>query len=135
MNSFSANTTPTPGGYELVTRCAPIRLGPNFYVHNSSGHASLGITGVTVDGNGNLVVHHDWKPGELILYARASIDLQLAERGISAGVSGGGGSSVVGLYRPTTSTPGAMVRVRADSAFWGDYDNIWYLAHSIRPVA
>lgn len=128
-NNFNSSTT----GLKQVTRFAPIRLGPDYYIHNTSNHCSYGITSVTVDSSGFLVIYSDFKQGEMVGYTKASVDLQLASRGFNAGCSGGGPVTKVGIYRES-STPGKPTRVRADDPMFTSLDNLWYIAVSIAPV-
>jgi hypothetical protein len=135
-NSFSVQASSVPVGYEEITHYAPIRLGAGglLAVHDVTNHCSKGITGISIDDQGYLNVHQEWAEGEMIGYACASVDLQLASRGVTAGVSGGAAISKVGIYRPATTKIGVMVRMRPDDDWFTTYDNLWYYAVSLRPI-
>lgn len=134
-NSFVAWPVSCPEGYEIVTRAAPIRLTPEPHVHDVTNHAALGIKSVSVNAAGFLVVQQDWAPGEMVLFAKAETDLQLAAKGVTAGCSGGGPVTQIGIYRPSTTVVGRTTRIRADDPeFFDDLDNLWYLNISLRPL-
>jgi hypothetical protein len=121
-------TTATPNA-RLITRAACIRLGPGGpRIHENAVHGNRGVTHVGMNSAGDLVVHTDWKSGESLIYAAATIDFQLGDKGVTCGVSGGGPMSTI-RFRD-----GRGVRHRANSSYFNfDYDNIWFLAITEAP--
>jgi hypothetical protein len=134
-NRFSTRPLAVPEGYEEVHRWAPIRLGPGAQldIHDVTNHSSKGITSISVDGK-DLVVKQDWSDGELIGYATASVDFQLAKKGVIAGISGGAGIARISICRPSNTIVGYYTQVPPNNDFFGELDNLWYYSVSLRPI-
>lgn len=137
--SMSFNHTPVdPALWELVYRSCVIRLGPTWNWYENMAHGSVGIIGVTIDADRNLVVESDFDPStEKILYAGANIDHQLSAKGIFTGASGGSNITRYALRscKDLTGYP-AWTQIRPNSpVFDSTLDNIWVQQVSMRPVA
>ena len=105
-----------------------IRLGPHPqpYVLEDSSHANMGITGITLNSGGDIVVSTCAPAGCKVIAAQAVTDETLANLGIDTGISGGLATSVIQLYRNGG-------RVRADSSIFTTTANLWFLVTFIPP--
>lgn len=144
-NTFS---TPAPGesapsGYEIVTRSAIVRLGPDLGIWDATNHACLGVVSVDVDGDHNLVVVTDFDDDtELCLSATANVDATLAAKGIFAGASGGGELTLFKIYSARTLPYGTQGHTYAawtqlspaSSVFDSTKDNFWIEFKSLRQL-
>jgi hypothetical protein len=74
------------------------------------------------------VVTTDFQPGEELVSAIAAVDLQLAAKRVTCGISGGGATSTIRFIKPDGS------KAKANSSFFDpDTDNIWFQTISARP--
>ncbi|WP_311208716.1 MULTISPECIES: hypothetical protein [unclassified Aeromicrobium] len=119
-----------------MIRTAIVRVGPDFWLHTDTNHASLGVTSINVV-DGYLEVHTDFDPArERCLSATAAVDATLAVKGVSAGASGGAAltryalssSKQLGPYAPHTRIPANS------TVFNSGIDNLWIVHHSLRQV-
>lgn len=96
---------------------------PSIEIVEDNAHAQIGVSNAYIDGDGNLRIDSS-KPGPVIS-ALAVADDQLAGRGITCGITGGGPGSIVHFADPT----GRKLDLRVPA----DYDllaqgasNIWF---------
>ncbi|MCR6706542.1 MAG: hypothetical protein NVV66_18265 [Cellulomonas sp.] len=113
---------------QWVTSTAIARLGPTPYLHTNAVHVSVGIEGIELDANGNLVVRREYPQGAQIAFCVAEEDESLAKLGVQAGCSGGSAVTTIYLYR-------GGVRVRADDPMFGPNANLWLMWLSFIPPA
>ena len=126
-----------PPGWELVVRTAIVRLGPDFWLHTDSNHASLGVTGIGLY-NGMLEVYTDFDgTREKCLSATANVDATLAAKGIFVGASGGADLTRYSLHSSKTlGSYSAYTRIPANSAVFNSaIDNLWITHLSLRQVS
>lgn len=91
-------------------------------VHTNSAHISVGIKDVSINDRGELVVKHEGGP---VVTMFASPDETLTTKGISVGLSGGGGLTKARFY---DSRIGRQLDL-SDGGDWlriyGRYSNLW----------
>lgn len=104
---------------DTVILGAVLRLGPDYAVHENSTHANVGVTGLSINWHGELVVNCDVPLGARVVCAMAEEDETLAELGVQCGISGGLSTSVIRFYQNG-------VKVRADSPLFGPTANVWF---------
>jgi hypothetical protein len=120
LAGLPTGTYDVDGGH-IVILGAVIRMGsPMPYIHDTSGHNSVGITGVDVDANADLVVYSNRPAGASIVYASAEEDETLARLGIQCGVSGGNEISTVKCYQGDK-------HIGAKNSMYGSTGNIWFV--------
>jgi hypothetical protein len=120
LAGLPAGTYDVDGGH-IVILGAVIRLGsPMPYIHENTAHGAVGITGITVNDDADLVVYADRPAGAQILYASADEDETLARLNIECGVSGGVSTSTVRCYRDGT-------HIGAKNSIYGSTGNIWFV--------
>ena len=75
-----------------------IRFGTDgIYLHENTGHDSVGIRSVSIDDQGRVVVKHS-APGSIVTMS-ANADETLAGRGVTLGCSGGNGETIITVAR------------------------------------
>lgn len=113
-NSWSASDG------ETIINTAIIRLGPDGpRLHTNSAHVAIGVTGVSMNASGDLVVYRQVRPGEKIASCIADEDESISGLRIEAGCSGGSGTSTYKIYDENGN------RVRANDARFGETANLW----------
>lgn len=121
-------TYPDPTTVNVVTAAAGIlRLNPTGpSILSDSSHASVGLHSVGITSKGELLVEHAHLGPVCALIV--SPDESLAgDRGVTAGGSGGGSSSVLRLHHPSIQSRRLDLTVPAEYALVsGTYCNIWF---------
>jgi hypothetical protein len=130
-------------GFDAQGNQLPEPVGPELYYPGI--HGAVGIRGVRSE-DGILVVTTDFRRTERIVSAGAFVDLQLARKGVVAGLSGGGSVSrfAITATRPIPRNyrvpdgpkyaPGELLR---PSGAWANpfLDNLWLLFISFDTAA
>ena len=86
-------------------------------LHENSTHVNVGITGIEVESDGDLLIHHP--DNSAIVSMHVKPDETMTAMGVTSGESGGGAYTTVRLFLNGT-------RVRADDArLHHAYANLW----------
>ncbi|MGA8986850.1 hypothetical protein [Aeromicrobium sp.] len=110
----------------ILHRGAVVRLGPSPSIYTNSTHAAVGVTGLSLRSNCYLILNLDWKPGEKVIAAIAEEDESVSLLDVQAGISGGGTTANIYLYRNGR-------RVCANDRMFGKYANLWVSITSLAP--
>ena len=122
-------TWETPGNGAVATGVCLRLYASGIEVHTNSGHVNNAVTGFGEDGSGGspydasgrLIIKHS-APGPIIAMS-ASPDETLVKLGVSAGLSGGSGTTVVQFVKD-----GSPVDLRDSTQYAsisGPYSNLW----------
>lgn len=135
--SIAAAAGYTPGTYtaanadtqtHVITRGAPIRVGPKVYAHVNGGHAAVGITRIWLKNGCDLVVETDAQPGERVISAIVDEDEALSRQQVQAGLSGGLVRNDIRLYK-------AGRHICANDRRLGWRSNLWVSITTLAPTA